>query len=168
MKKIKNMIGLSLLVATSVTAADNSVGTEANEVAFKTAYEVPVDNQSLLPYAHFDMAATVKYKNGRWEFCYRLPWEVTSKSSSVPTIEFVTTKQIKPDTFEVQGEHTDGTCTFGKKSSCHLFYSRMNLDANVTKSDLAKEFSGEELTLRGMVAEKFAFDPEGILLFEVP
>lgn len=165
---MKTMIGLSLLVMTSVSAANNSVNTEIHEDGFKTAYEVPVDDPALAPYARFEMTATVKFQNNRWEFCYRLPWEVTSKSSAIPTIEFVTTKQLTPETYEVKGKHTTGTCTFGKKSSCHLFYSRMNLDAEVTKSDLAKIFSGEELTMRTKVAETFAFDPEGILLFEIP
>ena len=174
LKLTKNLTGLRLIVLASMSSmaagSENLIQTTDDVIPFKTSYEVPVDDQSLAPFARFEMPATVK-KNatGQWEFCYRLPWQVTSKSTAVPVIEFKTTKQIDANTYEVRGAHTDGTCTFGeKKSSCHLFYGNLNIDENVTKAELAKEFSGPELDMRSAVAEKFARGPEGILLFEAP
>ncbi len=131
-----------------------------------TAYEVPVtDAPELVPYAHYEMAATVKAVGDKWDFCYRLPEDLVGPDHKVPTIEFVTTEKVNDSTYKVKGPHSDGTCTFGKKASCKLFYHDLNLNVESTKAFLATKFSGLELEKRSEVAVRFAFDPEGILLF---
>lgn len=131
-----------------------------------TAYEVPIQNApELIPYAHFEMPATVIFKQDHWEFCYRLPEDLVGPDQKVPQIDFVTTEQLSANTFKVVGPHTDGTCTFGAQASCHLTYGRLNLDIGAIKIFLATKFTGEELKMRSEVATRFAFDPEGILLF---
>ena len=172
---LKNVFGLGLVLALStkpLMAADayTAVTKDGDTLNYKTSYEVPVNSPDLIPYAHLEMAAGVKkLPNGQFQFCYHLPWEIVSKSDKVPGIEFTTTKQVDANTYDVEGEHSIGTCTFGaKKSSCHLFYNDLNLDASVTKAELAKKFTGDELAKRGQVADIFSRDPEGILLFEIP
>jgi hypothetical protein len=131
-----------------------------------TAYEVPVlDAPELAPYAHYEMAATVKVVGEHLEFCYRLPEDLVGPDKNVPTIEFITTEKLSENTYRVKGKHSNGKCTFGKKASCHLTYHDLNLNAETTKAFLATKFSGIELEKHSEVAVRFAFDPEGILLF---
>lgn len=167
---IKHLAFLSILVATTQLKAEIAV--ESNEYDVKDdekiGYEVPVTDPKLLPFARFPMSSKVTFEDGQWSFRYHLPWEIVSKDANIPGIKFTTTKKISDNVYEVEGPHAYGDCTFaGKVSKCHLFYD-LKLNAETTKSDLAKQFSGEELAARSIVAEQFARDPEGFLLFEAP
>lgn len=175
MNPMKSLFGIGMAFALSakpVMASDTYPGElkVGERINYKTSYDVPVKAAELAPFAHLEMAASIeKLPSGQFEFCYHLPWEIVSNSKKVPRIVFTTTKQTDSNTYEVEGEHSFGTCTFGaKKSSCHLFYNDLNLDADVTKAELATKFSGEELANRSMVADIFTRDPEGVLLFEIP
>ena len=161
-----NLLQIFLISGIFLTATSTFAHGGDEQFNGPTAYEVPVtDAPELVPYAHYEMAATVKTVGEQWEFCYRLPEDLVGPDQKIPTIEFITTEKVNKNTYKVKGRHTDGTCTFGKKASCILKYHDLNLNAETTKAFLATKFSGIELEKRSEVAVRFAFDPEGILLF---
>lgn len=165
MISVKCVVAISFVSIQILSMAPSFAGDQNDQ----TAYEVPVDDQpELLPYAHFKMDASVKFKGDHWEFCYKLPEELTGDSADIPHIEFKTTEQIDAQTYRVRGEHSSGKCTFGENASCHLFYDDLSMKVDMTKDFLAKKYSGKELEMRSMVAERFTRDPEGILLFHIP